>query len=125
MHPIIEKIIKDGPQSVNLSALSKDLRMKLMTDAGKTLMHQNRYKEAGQAFAIGENTEMLKEQGRWFLQQNNFGLAAYFLLHVERDEGKLEELAQQCITSNNYDAAKAIYEKLGNQAMLLFLQENL
>jgi hypothetical protein len=123
-HPIIDKIVKEGVQSVNISMLSKDLRYKLMTEAGQTLMHQNRFSEAAHAFALAENKEMLKEQGRWFLKQQKVGLAAHFLIHIE-DEETLRDLAQRCIASNEVAAARAIYQALGDETMLAFIRENL
>jgi hypothetical protein len=123
-HPIIDKIVKEGVQSVNVMMLSPDLRHKLMTEAGNTLMRQNRVSEAAHAFALAENKEALREYGRWFLKQQKVGLAAYFLLHVE-DEEVLRELAQKCIASNDIDAAKAIYESLKDATMLSFIRENL
>jgi len=123
-HPIVDKIVKGGVDSVNVSMLSHDLRLKLMTEAGSTLMHEGRYAEASRAFAIGENHDMLREQGRWFMEQKRPAIAAWFLLNVEERPEKLEELAEVCIGIGEYAAAKAIFEKLGNTTMLAFLKEN-
>lgn len=123
-HPIIDKIVREGVQSVNVSMLSPDLRKRLMTEAGQTLMRQNRFKEAAHAFALGENKIELREHGRWFLKQQKIGLAAYFLIHVE-DEATLQDLAQRCIAANETDAAKEIYSALGDDTMLHFIRENL
>jgi len=122
-HPLIDKIVNEGVQSINVSMLSPALRKALMTEAGNVLMHKGRFQEAAHAFSLGENKEMLREQGKWFLEQKRYGLAAYFLLHVE-DEGVLQELAKDCIAANEYASAKAIYESLGDQTMLAFLREN-
>jgi hypothetical protein len=122
-HPLIQKIVEQGVSSVNVSMLSPDAKKKIMTEAGNTLMHLNRYQEAAQAYAVGENNDLLKEQGHWFLKQNRFAMAAFFLLHVEKEE-TLENLAQQCITAGELEAAKAVYRKLGNTIMLQFLEEN-
>jgi hypothetical protein len=123
-HPIIDKILREGVQSVNVSMLSPELRLKLMTDAGNTLMHQNRYKEAAHAFALAGNKEQLREHGNWLLKQKRFAHAAYFLVHVQ-DEEQLRELAQICIAANELEAAKEIYSTLGDETMLLFMKENL
>jgi hypothetical protein len=122
-HPIIDKIVKDGVQSVNVSMLSPELRFKLMTEAGNVLMHMARYPEAAKAFATADNREQLREHGKWFLEQQKVGLAAYFLLHVEREE-QLEELAQRCIAANEIAPAEAIYAHLNDKVMLSFLREN-
>lgn len=122
-HPIIDKIIREGVQSVNVSMLSSDLRHKLMTEAGHTLMRQGRFKEAAHAFGLAGNKEELKNQGKWFLQQHKVGLAAYFLIHVE-DEEALRQLAEVCISAHEIDAAKEIYASLGDDTMLSFLREN-
>jgi len=79
--------------------------------------------EAAQAFAIAGNHDLLNEYGRWFMQQKKPGIAAFFLLHIEKED-LLEDLAQECIATNHIEAAKAIYEKLGNTTMLEFLKEN-
>jgi hypothetical protein len=122
-HPLVEKIVNEGIQSVNVSMLSPQLRKTLLTEAGTVLMHKGRYEEAAHAFALGDNKEMLREQGHWFLEQNRYGLAAYFLLHVEREE-RLQELAKDCIAAGEINPAKAIYESLHDDTMLHFLREN-
>lgn len=122
-HPLVDKIVNEGVQSINVSMLSPVLRKALLTEAGNVLMHKGRYEEAAHAFALGENQELLQEQGHWFLKQNRFGLAAFFLLHVEKEE-LLQELAKDCIAANEIPSAKAIYESLGDQTMLAFLREN-
>jgi hypothetical protein len=123
-HPLIDKIVDEGVQSVNVSMLSPQLRLTLMSEAGSKLMHLGRYQEAGHAFSLANNKEALKEHGHWFLQQQRLAHAAYFLLHVEREEF-LEDLAQKCIAANEIEAAKAIYNALGDQVMLHFIRENL
>ena len=123
-HPLVEKIVKDGVDAVNVSMVSPALRLKLMTDAANTLMHDGRYAEAAKAYHIGENHDMLREQARWFTEQKRPAIAAWFLLYVEDRPEKLDELAQECIRLGEFGAAKAIYEKLGNTTMLDFLKEN-
>ena len=123
-HPIIDKIVQQGVQAVNVSMLSPDLRKRLMTEAGHTLMRQGRFKEAAHAFSLGDNKEELREQGKWFLKQHKLGLAAYFLIHTE-EEDALRQLAEACIAANEIDAAKEIYSSIGDETMLSFIRENL
>lgn len=122
-HPIINKIVNEGVDSVQLSALPKEVRSKLFTEAGNTLLHKRKLEEAAKCFALAENRDALLEHGRWYMKQQLLGAAAMFLLHVE-DEEKLEELAKACIASNDIAAAKAIYSKLGNEVMLHFINKN-
>ena len=123
-HPLVDKIVKEGVDSVNVSMLSKDLKKALLTEAGNVLMHEGRYAQAAKAFAVGENHDMLREEARWFMQQQRPAIAAWFLLYVEEKQEVLQELAQTCIAVGDFAAAKAIYEKLGDETMLLFLKEN-
>jgi hypothetical protein len=122
-HPIVDKVVREGLQSINVSMLSPEVRLKLMTEAGNTLMRMSRFKEAAHAFALAENKEALREHGNWFLKQNKYGLAAHFLLHVERED-RMQRLAQDCIAAGEVEAAKDIYESLGDQVMVHFLREN-
>ncbi|HIH23682.1 TPA: hypothetical protein HA251_01470 [Candidatus Woesearchaeota archaeon] len=122
-HPIVEKIVNEGVGSVNLASISKDLRKALFTEAGNILMHKEHHAEAAKAYAAAENHDMLNEYGRWFLQQRKPGIAAYFLLHIEKED-VLENLAQECIAAHHLDAAKAVYQKLGDSIMIEFLDAN-
>ncbi len=122
-HPIITKIVEQGVDSVNVTMISADLRKKLLTEAGNILMHKNKYKEAARAYFVGNNTELLQEQGKWFLEQKKPGIAAYFLLYIESEQ-VLKDLAQECIQTNNLEAAHAVYEKLGDKTMIEFLNQN-
>jgi methylmalonyl-CoA mutase cobalamin-binding subunit len=122
-HPIITKIVEQGVQSVNVSMISADLRKKLLTEAGNILMHKGKHKEAAEAYYVGGNIELLQEQGKWFLEQRKPGVAAYFLLHIEKQEF-LHDLAQQCVETHNLESARAVYEKLGDKVMVEFLEQN-
>ncbi len=94
-HPLVEKILRDGASSVDVSKLSPQLRLRLMTDAGERLLHAGNAAQAAQCYALAGNGTKLRETGEWFLERRDFGAAAHFLAHVaSRDE--LERLAQQC-----------------------------
>ena len=45
-HPIVEKIIKDGIDSVNLSMLGPQAKKKILTEVGEKLYKQGKFKEA-------------------------------------------------------------------------------
>jgi hypothetical protein len=122
-HPIVEKIVNEGVSAVHVESLSKELKRQLLTEAGNILLHRNKYAEAAKAYALCENHDLLNDYGRWFLEQRKPGIAAYFLLYIEKED-LLEELAQECVASHDIDAAKAVYEKLGDQTMITFLNEN-
>jgi len=122
-HPLIDKIVDDGVHSINVSMLSPELRNALLTEAGSKLIHMNRVEEAAEVFALAGNQEKLWDHGRWFMEQQRYGLAALFLRHVARHD-ILEDLAAKCLERNDVKGAKAIYEVLQNTQMVRFLEEN-
>jgi hypothetical protein len=122
-HPLVDKILKDGVESVNVRMLSLDVRKKLLGEAAATLMRQGKFSQAAQALALAEHKEALKEHGKWLLSQNRYGDAAYFLIHSEKEED-LRQLASDCISANDIDAARTIYSSLQDEIMLAFLREN-
>jgi len=123
MHPITDKIIRDGPKATNLDALSQTVKFRLYSDAADTLMRQGNYVWAADAFLLAGNKQALRDHGKWLLAQRRFGLAALFLLHTE-DESTLLHLAQECMRIGETSSALRIYEKLGDATMVSFLQEN-
>ncbi|MBR9700644.1 hypothetical protein GOV11_02160 [Candidatus Woesearchaeota archaeon] len=122
-HPLIDKIINDGIDSVNVDMLSDQLRFDLMSEAGKKLLHMGRLRESADAFAIGGNQEQLMEQGRWFLDQRRYGPAALFLRHAAHPD-MLMELAQKCLAAGHVEEAAAVYESLGDETMAQFIKSN-
>jgi len=122
-HPIVEKILRDGLGSVRLEMLSPEAREPLMRQAGRALLNSNRLAEAAEAFARGNVMDELRVQGEWLREQGRLADAALFLRHVDREDA-LRRLAEDCIGIGEIEAARAIYETLGDAAMLSFLQEN-
>ena len=122
-HPLIDKIVDEGVDSINVSMLSPELRNALLTEAGTKLIHMNRIQEAADAFAMAGNQEKLWDHGRWFMEQQRYGTAALFLRHVARHD-ILEDLAVKCLERNDTRGAKAIYEVLQNDQMIKFIEEN-
>lgn len=122
-HPLVEKILQDGLSSINVSMLSPEAKKKLLTEAATTLMARNRFAEAAQALHIGNNQDQLRETGEWLLSQHRYAVAAQFLRFTGESD-RLHRLAQDCISSGDISAAKAIYESLGDTTMIEFLNAN-
>lgn len=122
-HPLVEKIMRDGLASINVSMLSKPVRSELLLLASRSLMNANRVREAADALALGECKDELRGQGEWLRSQGRLGAAALFLRHVETPQA-LGKLAQDCLGIGEVESARAIYEILGDEQMLSFLKEN-
>lgn len=122
-HPLIEKILRDGVSSVNVSMLSPELRERLLSDAGERLLHMGRLPEAAHTFELAGNTDQLRNTAAWLLEQRRFREAALFLKPIGRSE-ELEELADRCVKLGDFSLARELYEEVGNEPMVTFLAQN-
>jgi hypothetical protein len=123
-HPLVEKIWREGVDSVNVSMLSAPLKLRLLTEAGDRLMHADRSAEAAHAYALAGNTQKLREVGLWLLEAKRYAAAALFLRRAPRDKEELEDLAERCAGIGEVAIAKELYRDLGNAEMVAFLEKN-
>ncbi|MBI2647589.1 hypothetical protein HYW99_03870 [Candidatus Woesearchaeota archaeon] len=122
-HPIVEKIIKEGVNSVNLSMLDDSVRKKFLSDAGEKLYRQNRFLEAIEVMTKANNIERLLEIGDLFMLENKIELATLCFIPT-KDKQRLNNAAILCIQSKKYKLAAEAYKAADNKQMATFIQEN-
>ena|SRR3989338_4023823 len=122
-HPIVEKILKEGISSVNLSMLDEGARKKILSDVGEKLYKQGRFVDAIVIMAKANDIEKLLKLGDLFLLESKIELATLCFIPA-RDKQRLNNAAVLCIQSKNYKLAAKAYEAAGNRQMASFIQQN-
>ena len=122
-HPIVEKILKEGIDSVNLSMLDESSRKRILNDVGDKLYRQSKFAEAIEIIAKSGNMEKLTKLGDLFLTENRAELAALCFIPT-KDKQRLNSAAVQCIQSKNYKLAAKAYEAADNRQMASFIMQN-
>lgn len=122
-HPIVEKILKEGINSVNLSMLDERARNRILSDAGEKLYRQNRFVEAIEIMAKANDTEKLTKLGDLFLAENKAELATLCFIPT-KDKQRLNNAAVLCIQAKNYKLAAKAYEAADNKQMADFIRKN-
>jgi len=122
-HPIVEKILKDGIKSVNLSMLDESARKKILSDAGEKLYRQGKFTEAIEILEKAGDTEKLVKLGDSFLDEKKTELATLCYIPA-KDKQRLNNAAVLCIQSKNYRLAAKAYEAADNTQMASFIQQN-
>lgn len=122
-HPIVEKILKEGINSVNLSMLDESARNKVLSDVGEKLYKQNKFLEAIEIIAKANDIGKLLKLGDSFLGENKIELATLCFIPT-KDKQRLNSAAVLCIKSKNYKLAAKAYEAAGNSQMASFIQQN-
>ena len=122
-HPIVEKILKEGIASVNLSMLDESARKKILGDVAEKLYKQNKFIEAIEIMAKANDTEKLAKLGDLFLSENKVEFATLCFIPT-RDRQKLNDAAVKCIQLKNYKLAAKAYEAADNRQMASFIMRN-
>ena len=122
-HPIVEKILKDGINSVNLSMLDESARKKILNDVGDKLCKQNKFAEAIEIMAKSGDMERLAALGDSFLREQKAELAALCFIPT-KDKQRLNSAAVLCIQARNYKLAARAYEAADNRQMSSFIMQN-
>ena len=122
-HPIVEKILKEGINSVNLSMLDESSRKKILSDVGDKLYKQNKFVEAIEIMAKANDIEKLEKLGDIFLSQSKIELATLCFIPT-KDKQRLNSAAVLCIQSKNYKLAARAYEAADNSQMASFIMQN-
>ena len=122
-HPIVEKIIKEGINSVNLSMLDENARKKILSDVSDKLYKQNKFVEAIEIMAKANDIEKLEKLGDIFLSQSKIELATLCFIPT-KDKQRLNNAAVLCIQSKNYKLAARAYEAADNSQMASFIMQN-
>ena len=122
-HPIVEKILKEGISSVNLSMLDETARKKILSDVGEKLFKQSRFVEAIEIMAKAGDFEKLAKLGDSFLLESKIDLATLCFIPT-KDKQRLNNAAVLCIQSKNYKLAAKAYDAADNKQMASFIQQN-
>src|SRR3989344_7642583 len=122
-HPIVEKILKDGINSVNLSMLDEGARKKILSDVGEKLYRQSKFTEAIEIMAKANEIEKLAKLGDAFLSEKKIELATLCFIPT-KDKQKHNNAAVLCIQSKNYKLAAKAYDAADNKQMASFILRN-
>ena len=122
-HPIVEKIMKEGITSVNLSMLDESARKKILSDVGEKLYKQGEFIKAIEIMAKANETEKLTKLGDAFSSEGKTELAALCFIPT-KDKQRLNNAAVLCIKAKNYLLAAKAYEAADNRQMASFIREN-
>ncbi len=113
-------IISKGVDNVNIP---ESIKEKTLLDVGTILFKEESYEEAGKAFAKAGLEQELLAAGDWLARQGRFPNAAYFYKFCQ-DRKRMEACAHECMNQGASQQAKVLFQILGNQNMLVFLQAN-
>ena len=122
-NPIVEKILKEGVKSVNLSMLDEKSRKGILSDVGEKLYKQGKLLEAIEILKQSGDFDRLMKLGDIFLSENKAELAALCFIPT-KDKEKLNKAAVLCIEAKNYTLAAKAYEAADNAQMANFINQN-
>jgi len=122
-HPIVEKIMKEGLNSVNISMLDEESRRRILSDVGEKLFREGRFSDAIDIMAKTGDFFKLLEKGDDFIKEGKSELAAMCFIPT-RDKQRLNNVAVLLIQSKKYDFAAKAYDAAENPQMASFIREN-
>ena len=122
-HPIVEKILKGGINSVNLSMLDDSSRKRILSDVGEKLYRENKIQESIEILSKANDFEKLTRIGDDFVLQGKGEFAALCFIPT-KDKQRLSNAAVLCINAKNYKLAAKAYQAAGNQQMADFILQN-
>src|SRR3989344_3681576 len=122
-HPIVEKILKEGINSVNLSMLDEEARKRILSDVAEKLYKQSKFVEAIEIMAKMHDTEKLLKLGDLFLSESRVELATLCFIPT-KDKQRLNNAAVLCIQSKKYNLPAKAYEAADNKQMASFIMRN-
>ena len=122
-HPIVEKILKQGINSVNLDMLDENARKKILVDVGEKLHKQGKFVEAIEIMTRANDFEKLTKLGDGYVAEGKPELAALCYIPT-KDKQRLNNAAVLCIKAKNYKLAAKAYDAADNRQMASFIQEN-
>lgn len=122
-HPIVQKILKEGIKSVNLSMLDENARKRILSDVGDKLYKENKIEEAVEILTKANDIGKLTKMGDSFMLEGKGEFAALCFIPT-KDRQKLSNAAVMCISSKNYRLAAKAYEAADNRQMAFFIQQN-
>src|SRR3989338_8161122 len=115
-NPIIQKILKEGVNSVNISMLNEESRKRILSDVGERLYRQGRKQERNQVLEKNSHFEMLKAIGDQFMVERKIELAALSYIPT-KDKERLNAAAALCLREKKFAIAAKAYEAADNKEM--------
>ncbi len=122
-NPIVEKIMKEGINSVNISMLDDSAQKRILSDVGEKLYRQGKFTEAIEIMAKANETDKLIKLGDVFLSEKKTELATLCFIPT-KDKQRLNDAAVMCIQAKNYKLAAKAYQAADNRQMSSFILEN-
>ena len=122
-HPIVEKILKEGINSVNLSMLDESARKRILSDVGDKLYRENKIQEAVEILSKANDMEKLSKMGDELILQGKGEYAALCFIPT-KDKQRLSSAAVLCINAKNYKLAAKAYQAADNSQMADFIIQN-
>ena len=122
-NPIVDKIMKEGIKSVNLSMLPENSRKIILQDVGEKLLKEGKYMESSEVLSLAGDFTKLNEIGDSMSSEGRTETAALFYLKG-KDKDKLNSIAAKLVASRSYKLASQAYEASGNMQMAEFLKSN-
>ena len=120
-HPIVEKIMKEGINSVNISMLSEEAQ-RILSDVGEKLFKQNKHQEAVDIMAKAGEISKLIALGNAFMKERKSDIATMCFIPT-KDKDRLNDAAVLCIQAKNYALAAKAYEAADNAQMASFIKK--
>src|SRR3989344_5026101 len=122
-NPIVEKILKEGINSVNLSMLDEASRKRILSDVGDKLYKENKIQEAIEILSKANDIEKLSKMGDELILQGKGEYAALCFIPT-KDKQRLSNAAVLCINAKNYKLAAKAYQAADNSQMADFITQN-
>lgn len=122
-HPIVEKILREGISSVNLSMLDESSRKRILNDVGEKLFKQGKLVEAIEIMTKAKDAEKLLKLGDAYLAEGKPEFAALCFIPT-KDKPRLNNAAVLCIRAKKYSLAAKAYEAADNKQMASFIMQN-
>ncbi len=120
---ITKKILSEGITSINPEALPQHLRKEIFSEAAISLFKENRHKEASKSLGIANNPELASEITNYLEKAALFQAAALYAIHTENSE-KVENIAFICLENEYFQESTMLFQHLGREEMIAFIQEN-
>ncbi|MDP3918749.1 MAG: hypothetical protein Q8Q35_02495 [Nanoarchaeota archaeon] len=120
-YPAIVKLVLE--KGIDNVTVPEQIKFEALTEAGKLLLKENRYEEAGKALYKAGNNEELILLGDWLSQRERHKEASYFYRHCNNKE-KIDTCGMDCMNLGYYREAKDLFGASSNFQMITFLKEN-
>lgn len=122
--PFVKMIVDKGLNNIDISMLDGNYKNTLFDEVGDLLMKQQRFEESAKAYFLSGRKDKIKEAVEYYLKLANTRVAGIYGYYLD-DEKMVRHLGELCLRDGYFKTAKCIFEKLKDNEMLAFMQENL